>query len=60
VKAQHVKCIARLGALEEDNDDTQSFRPITEWVFEVDNLTEPDRRRAAAAWRKLYGHPAAD
>lgn len=60
IKAQHVKCVARLGALEEENDDTQSFRRISEWVFEVDNLADADRRAAADAWRKLYGPPAAD
>jgi hypothetical protein len=60
IKAQHVRCIARLGALEEENNDTQYFRPITEWVFEVDNLTDADRQRAATAWRKLYGRPVAD
>ena len=38
IKAQPVKCIARLGALEEYNADTRYFRPVGEWVFEVDNL----------------------
>jgi hypothetical protein len=58
IKAQHVRCVARLGALEEEDDETQYFRPIDEWVFEVDNLTDADRNQAAAEWRRLYRRPA--
>jgi hypothetical protein len=43
----------RLGDLEEDNDETQLVRKITEWVFEVDNLTKEDRRAAAAHEREM-------
>ena len=45
---QRVRCTARLGALEQDREDTQYFRPITEWEFAIDNLTDEDRAEAAA------------
>ena len=48
IKAQRICCIVRLGALEEDTDDSLLVREITEWVFEVDNLTKEDRQAAAA------------
>jgi hypothetical protein len=51
IKAQPVKCIARLGALEEEHEGTQYFREITEWVFEVGEPTAEDYARAAA-WRE--------
>ncbi len=47
-RAQRVRCTARLGALEEDHDDLQFFRKVTEWVFEIDNLTPEERAEAAA------------
>jgi uncharacterized protein YggL (DUF469 family) len=46
---QRVQCTARLGALEEDREETQYFRDVTEWVFNIDNLTDEDRA-VAAAW----------
>jgi hypothetical protein len=45
---QRVRCTARLGALEQDREDLQLFRPVTEWVFAIDNLTDEDRAEAAA------------
>lgn len=46
-KAQRVRCVARLGALEEYSKETDFFRDVTEWVFPVDNLDESDRTEAA-------------
>lgn len=45
---QRVCCTARLGALEQDREGIEFFRPITEWVFTIDNLTDEDRAEAAA------------
>lgn len=53
IKSQPVKCIARLGKLEEDDEELQFFREITEWVFEVGPLTDDDRKVAIAWHRKL-------
>lgn len=50
-RGQRVRCIARMGALEEDRDGIEFFREITEWVFVIDNLTANDRAEAAA-WRE--------
>lgn len=47
IRTRRVRCVARLGAVERMTDSTEFFRDITEWVFEVDNLTDEDRRRAA-------------
>ena len=47
IQTRPVRCIARLGAVERLTGSTEFFRDITEWVFEVDNLTDDDRRRAA-------------
>lgn len=48
IKVQRVRCKARLGELEEDTESTELTREITEWVFEVDNLTKEDRKAVAA------------
>ena len=45
---QRVRCTARLGALEQDREDIEFFRVVTEWVFAIDNLTSEDRAEAAA------------
>ena len=45
---QHVRCTGRLGALELEREDIEYFRPVTEWVFAIDNLTDEDRAEAAA------------
>ena len=45
---QRVRCTARLGALEQDREGIEFFRPVTEWVFALDNLTDADRAEAAA------------
>lgn len=45
---QRVRCTARLGALEQDRGGIEFFRPVTEWVFAIDNLTDEDRAEAAA------------
>jgi hypothetical protein len=50
--SQRVRCTARLGALEEDRDDIQLFREVTEWVFVIDNLT-PEDRAEVAAWHEV-------
>jgi hypothetical protein len=44
---QRICGTARLSELEEDAESTDLDRDITEWVFEVDNLTKADRREAA-------------
>ena len=51
IKAQRVRCTVRLGELEEETESTDLVREITEWIFEVDNLTKDDRKAAAAAAR---------
>lgn len=53
IKVQRVRCTARLGELEEDTESTELVRAITEWVFEVDNLTKEDRKAAAAYKREI-------
>jgi hypothetical protein len=45
---QRVRCTARLGVLELNREDIEFFRPVTEWVFAIDNLTDEDRAEAAA------------
>jgi hypothetical protein len=47
IKLQRIYATARLGDLEEDTKETNLIREITEWVFEVDNLTDPDHAEAA-------------
>jgi hypothetical protein len=53
IKSQPVKCIARLGRLEEEHEGTRYFREITEWVFEVGEPTDDDRAHAVAWHAKL-------
>jgi hypothetical protein len=48
IRAQPIRATVRLGALEEDTAVTELARDITEWVFEVNNLSALVRRRAAA------------
>jgi hypothetical protein len=48
IRCQRVKCVVRLGAIEENTDATKHFREITEWVFNVDTLTDDDRIQAKA------------
>ena len=57
--SQRVRCTARLGAVEEDHEDLQLFREVTEWVFPVDNLSADDRAEAAAyhRWIQNIGKP---
>jgi hypothetical protein len=52
IKVQRIRCTARLGDLEEDTEDTELVREITELVFEVDNLTKEDRKAATAYKRE--------
>jgi hypothetical protein len=44
-RGQRICAVAQLGAIE--SGETR-LRPITEWVFPVDNLTDADRTEAAA------------
>lgn len=48
LRTRPMRCTVRLSDLEQESDSTDYFRAITERVFEVDNLTEEDRRQAAA------------
>jgi uncharacterized protein YggL (DUF469 family) len=56
IRTQPVKCIVRLGQLETELEDTQYFREITEWVFEVGDLTDEDRAQAARWLEQSRSH----
>ena len=53
IKSQRIRATVRVGELEEYTESTDLVRDITEWVFEVDNLTKKDRREAAADERSV-------
>lgn len=44
---------ARIGEIEEDTEATDYFREITEWQFNVDNLTDADRIEATKYHKEL-------
>lgn len=48
VREQRICGTVRLGALEPFAPSADVLRPIADWVFTVDNLTESDRAEAAA------------
>jgi hypothetical protein len=48
IRQQPILATARIGELEQETESTDYFRPITEWVFAVDNLSDADRVQAAA------------
>jgi hypothetical protein len=53
-----IRATARLGDLEVKNDATDFVRDITEWVFDVDGLTDEDREKAAAWYgRHILSRP---
>jgi hypothetical protein len=56
IKLQRIRGTVRLGALEVDDESTELVRDITEWVFEVDNLTAKDRKEAATYKKKWTRH----
>ncbi|MDB5337262.1 MAG: hypothetical protein JWN70_2881 [Planctomycetaceae bacterium] len=53
IKVQRIRGTAMLGDLEEDTEETELVREITEWVFKVDNLTQENRQAAAAYQREI-------
>jgi hypothetical protein len=46
ISAQRICATVKLGDLQEDSDSTDLIREITEWVFQVDNLTKRHRSKA--------------
>jgi hypothetical protein len=48
IRQQPILATARIGELEQETESTNYVRPVTEWVFAVDNLTDADRAEAAA------------
>jgi hypothetical protein len=53
VRQQPIAATARIGELERETEATDYFRPVTEWVFAVDNLTDADRAEAAAYHQEM-------
>lgn len=58
LRRQPIRATARLGDLEETTEATDFLRDLTEWVFDVDGLSDEDTVRAAE-WRdRLHKRPA--
>jgi hypothetical protein len=53
ISQQPILATVHIGELEQQTESTDYFRPITEWVFSVDNLTQADRLQAAAYLEKI-------
>jgi hypothetical protein len=57
VRLQPIRATARLGDLEKETEATDFLRDITEWVFDVDGLSDEDRFRAAEWDSRIQGRP---